>query len=53
MTEEETDEEYMKRENAILKKWIIRNFGTKCPEFVPSCGLCQAWKAYKQLAMEG
>lgn len=42
----------VKRENKILEKWMIRNFGYRCPEYYKGCIVCERWKLYDQLKME-
>ena len=33
----------------IMKKWMIKYWGKKCPSFEPSCPLCQAWYCFDWL----
>lgn len=30
-----------------LKKFIIKNYGKKCPDFNPFCAVCIMWHSYE------
>ena len=32
-----------------LKKWIEKNYGTKCKKFAFMCPCCEAWRIYQLL----
>lgn len=33
----------------LMKEWMLKNWGEKCPDYEPSCGLCKAWKYFDYL----
>ena len=36
-------------ENRILFKWMIKNYGKRCPDFEERCACCVAWNLYDRL----
>ncbi len=44
--EEEIDIEF---DNKDLKKWIIKYYGKRCPDYEEDCPCCEAWKHYDWL----
>jgi len=32
-----------------LEKWIVKNFGKRCPEFEEGCACCKAWRCFDYL----
>jgi hypothetical protein len=38
---------------AEARKWIEKNWGQRCPDFNPECGLCQAWFCFDFIFQEG
>ena len=30
----------------FIKRWVIKHWGKRCPDFEKSCGCCRAWKYY-------
>ena len=32
-----------------LEKWIIKNWGKKCKDFLATCSVCQIWRIYEDL----
>ena len=43
--------EQIKSENKILKEWVTRNYGKKCPEIVEGCVVCEAWMLFDKLKL--
>ncbi len=29
-----------------MERWLIKNWGKRCPDYFPSCGVCDIWHAY-------
>ena len=44
--------ENLDKENKVLEKWVIRNYGKRCPDYEKDCACCKAWKCYDYLVME-
>lgn len=40
------------KENKILEKWVVRNYGKRCQDIEKECECCKAWKYYDYLAMK-
>lgn len=49
-TIDETELEF-KEQDKILKKWVERNYGKKCPEYCKGCILCEKWKLFGNLKL--
>jgi rubrerythrin len=32
-----------------VKEWMIKNWGTRCPDYEENCPLCKAWKYFDYL----
>ena len=41
--------ELFKKENKILKNWMLRNIGERCPDYVKDCIVCDSWKMFDKL----
>jgi hypothetical protein len=29
-----------------MEKWLIKNWGKRCPDYFEECHLCEIWKAF-------
>ena len=45
-------ENYIKRQNQILKKWIMKNYGKRCPDYEKDCIVCKKWKLFDKLVLK-
>ena len=30
----------------IMREWMLKNWGERCKDYEPDCGLCNAWRAF-------
>jgi len=44
-------ENYLKKENKVLEKWIIKNYGKRCPDYEKECVVCKKWKLFDKLIL--
>jgi len=40
---------FMKKQNKILYKWILINYGRRCKDYEEGCIVCKAWKMFEEL----
>lgn len=39
------------RQNKILGRWIVENYGKRCPAYERGCVVCEAWEYYDALKL--
>lgn len=44
-------EKDFKEQDKILKKWMERNYGKRCPEYWRGCIVCEKWKLFDKLIL--
>lgn len=43
---------YIKKQNEILKKWLIKNYGKRCSDYEKECVVCNKWKLFDKLILK-
>mgnify|MGYP001612764416 CR=1 FL=1 len=44
-------EKEFKEQNKILEKWMIKNYGRRCPDYEKDCIVCKKWKLFDKLVL--
>ena len=43
---------HSKKQNKNLEKWIIKNYGKRCPDYEKGCIICEKWKLFDKLVLK-